>query len=266
MLQHAAFSVPRYDDGYCLDDNARALLLMALVEDAGTDEPGRGARARVALPRVRAATRSTRRRRGSATSCPTRRQWPEPAARRTATAARVWALGTVVGRSSDPGRQSLAGELFHAALPAVADFTSPRAWAYALLGIDEYLRAFQGDSSVEARAQPTLAERLLDLYRADRVAPTGRGSRTGSPTANARLSQALIVSGARMEQRRDASRPGLRVARRGWSASSASADGYFAPDRLATASTTAAATQARVRPAAGRGVRDGLGLSRRRSA
>ena len=34
MLQHAAFSVPRYDDGYCLDDNARALLLMALLEDA----------------------------------------------------------------------------------------------------------------------------------------------------------------------------------------------------------------------------------------
>ena len=32
------FSVPRYADGYCLDDNARALLLMALVEDSGTDD------------------------------------------------------------------------------------------------------------------------------------------------------------------------------------------------------------------------------------
>ena len=38
MLQHAIFSVPRYDDGYCLDDNARALLLMALLEDAGADD------------------------------------------------------------------------------------------------------------------------------------------------------------------------------------------------------------------------------------
>jgi len=35
MLQHAAYSVPRYEHGYCLDDNARALLLMALVEDGG---------------------------------------------------------------------------------------------------------------------------------------------------------------------------------------------------------------------------------------
>ena len=39
MLQHAIFSIPRYDDGYCLDDNARALLLMALLEEAGGDDP-----------------------------------------------------------------------------------------------------------------------------------------------------------------------------------------------------------------------------------
>ena len=38
MLQHAAFSVPCYDEGYCLDDNARALLLMALVEDGGMED------------------------------------------------------------------------------------------------------------------------------------------------------------------------------------------------------------------------------------
>src|SRR5205085_5236695 len=31
MLQHAIFNIPRYEDGYCVDDNARALLLMALL-------------------------------------------------------------------------------------------------------------------------------------------------------------------------------------------------------------------------------------------
>ncbi|HKO57969.1 MAG TPA: glycosyltransferase family 4 protein, partial [Thermoanaerobaculia bacterium] len=39
MFQHATFNVPRYDQGYCLDDNARALLLMTLVEEAGADDP-----------------------------------------------------------------------------------------------------------------------------------------------------------------------------------------------------------------------------------
>ena len=53
ILQHADFSVPRYDEGYCLDDNARALLLMALLEDAGDRRRRRRPRARRALPRVR---------------------------------------------------------------------------------------------------------------------------------------------------------------------------------------------------------------------
>ncbi len=44
MLQHATFSVPRYEEGYCLDDNARALLLTALVEDAGAED-GKAVRA-----------------------------------------------------------------------------------------------------------------------------------------------------------------------------------------------------------------------------
>lgn len=39
ILQHAVFSIPRYEDGYCLDDNARALLLLTLLEEAGTDDP-----------------------------------------------------------------------------------------------------------------------------------------------------------------------------------------------------------------------------------
>src|SRR5205823_8122898 len=38
LLQHAVFTVPRYEDGYSLDDNARALLLTALIEDAGTED------------------------------------------------------------------------------------------------------------------------------------------------------------------------------------------------------------------------------------
>src|SRR5678815_3058348 len=38
LLQHAAFDVPSYDDGYCLDDNARALLATALIDDSGTED------------------------------------------------------------------------------------------------------------------------------------------------------------------------------------------------------------------------------------
>ena len=36
LLQHATFCVPRYSEGYCLDDNARGLLLMARMDEACT--------------------------------------------------------------------------------------------------------------------------------------------------------------------------------------------------------------------------------------
>jgi hypothetical protein len=119
----------------------------------------------------------------------------------------LWALGAVIGRASDPGRHNLAGELFHAALPAVTTFTSPRAWAYVLLGIDEYLRAFQGDSSVES-LRGDLANRLFGLLQ--RTSGRDWSWFEDSVTyCNARLCQALLVSGARMH-RTDVVKGGLR--------------------------------------------------------
>jgi glycosyltransferase involved in cell wall biosynthesis len=196
MLQHAAFNVPRYEDGYCLDDNARALLLMALVEDGGSDDPTlvRALAARY-LAFVRHAFNPERARFRNFMSYA--REWQEECGSEDSHGRALWALGTIVGRSEDPGRQSLGGELFHAALPSVGAFTSPRAWAFALLGIDEYLRAFHGDSNVQGMAT-VLAERLLNLFRrtSDPQWPWFEDRVTYS---NARLSQALIVSGAWME-------------------------------------------------------------------
>jgi glycosyltransferase involved in cell wall biosynthesis len=196
ILQHAAFSVPRYEDGYCVDDNARALLTTALLEDAGTEDVGTvRALASRYLAFVRHAFNPDRGRFRNFMSYS--REWLEECGSEDSHGRAVWALGTVVGRCGDPGRQSLAGQLFHAALPALPSLGSPRACAFSLLGIDEYLRAFQGDSDVQS-VRKTLGERLLDLYR--------RTSRPEWPWfedrltyCNARLSQALMVSGARME-------------------------------------------------------------------
>ena len=197
MLQHAIFSIPRYDDGYCLDDNARALLLMALLEEAGSDDPAvvRALGSRYLAFVSHAFDRTTGRFRNFLSYA---RHWLEPCGSEDSHGRALWALGAIVGRAGDPGRQSLAGDLFHAASPAVTTFTSPRAWAYALLGFDEYLRAFQGDSTAAAR-RDELADRLLGLFE--------RTSRPDWPWfedsvtyCNSRLSQALIVSGDRMDR------------------------------------------------------------------
>jgi glycosyltransferase involved in cell wall biosynthesis len=224
VLQHGAFNVPRYDDGYCLDDNARALLVMALLEDAGTDDAKdvRLLAARYLAFVNHAFNEKLARFRNFMTYS---RHFTEECGSEDSHGRAIWALGTVVGRSGDPGRQSLAGRLFHVALPAVSRFSSPRAWSYALLGIDEYLRAFQGDSNVQA-VRGVLAKLLVDLYR--------RSSREDWPWfedsvtyCNARLSQALIVSGARMEDE-EMTKAGLRSLE--WLvAIQRSRDGYFAP-------------------------------------
>ena len=197
ILQHAVFNIPRYEDGYCLDDNARALLLMTLLEEAGTDEPAavRALASRYVGFVNYAFDRSTGRFRNFLSYG---RQWLEPQGSEDSHGRALWALGAVVGRANDPGRQSLAGHLFQAALPAVTTFTSPRAWAYVLLGIEEYLRAFQGDSSVEALRED-LTTRLFGLFQrsSGHDWPWFEDSVT---YCNARLSQALIVSGTRMHQ------------------------------------------------------------------
>jgi glycosyltransferase involved in cell wall biosynthesis len=195
MLQHATFNVPRCEDGYCVDDNARALLLIALIEEANV-EPQQAVRALGSryLAFVSYAFNEPLGRFRNFMSYA--RKWNEDYGSEDSHARALWALGTVVGRSSDPGRQSLGGSIFHRALPAVLRFTSPRAWAYALLGIDEYLRAFEGDSNVQAVGKE-LADNLLALH--ERTAqPDWPWFEDRLTYCNARLSQAMIAAGTRM--------------------------------------------------------------------
>ena len=224
MLQHAAFGVPLYEFGYCLDDNARALLLMALLEDATPreDRTLRPLSSRYLAFVNYAFNKPSGRFRNFMSFG---REWLEDCGSEDSHGRAVWALGTVVGRSGDPGSQSLSGDLFRAALPAMAAFTSPRAWAFALLGIDRYLDAFAGDSGVQ-QLRRELTGRLMELFRKT----SGRGwvwFEDELSYCNARLSQALIVSGARMNDR-EMTTAGLDSL--DWLAGiQRSPDGYFAP-------------------------------------
>ncbi|MGB5696510.1 MAG: glycosyltransferase family 4 protein [Polyangiales bacterium] len=224
VLQHALFSIARYEDGYCLDDNARALLLTTLIEDAGTDDRAttRALSARYLAFVSHAFNQDSRRFRNFMAYS---REWVEERGSEDSHGRALWALGAVVGRSREPGRKSLGSELFHAALPAVSKLQSSRAWAFALLGIHEYLRAFRGESGVEV-LQKQLSGRLLSRFQ------TNGGE--GWPWCedviaydNARLPQALIVSGNQLGDREMVA-AGLESLR--WlNEVQRSHEGYFAP-------------------------------------
>jgi glycosyltransferase involved in cell wall biosynthesis len=224
LLQHAVFSVPRLADGYCLDDNARALLLMALLEGSGgADRKQVRALASRYLGFVTHAFNNDSRRFRNFFSYS--RTWLEAYGSEDCHGRALWALGTVVGRAVHPGRQSQASALFHAALPVVRDFKSPRAWAYALLGIDAYLDAFEGDSTVQSVGK-ALSARLLELL-VRQSSPDWPWFEPSATYANARLPQALIASGRWLGDEQMAQR-GLGALR--WLEEvQRSEQGYYAP-------------------------------------
>jgi len=199
LLQHADFDVPCYEEGYCLDDNARALLLTTLLEDYRVErDPELGLLSARYLAFVSYSFDWSARRFRNQMSYS--RVWEDGPGSEDSHARAIWALGAVISHSGNPGRQSLAGELFQAALPAVADFTSPRAWALSLLGISEYLRPFRGETAVHT-LQRELARRLVAAYeRASKQ--QWQWFEQKVTYANARLPQALIIVGRDTQESR----------------------------------------------------------------
>ena len=110
----------------------------------------------------------------------------------------LWALGTCVGGSRLRSFQMMAGQLFALALPAFTDFTSPRAWAFGLIGIHEYLRRLSGDSLV-TQTRELLTTRLTGLF-ARNATPDWCWFEAELSYDNAKLAHALILSGRATRQ------------------------------------------------------------------
>jgi glycosyltransferase involved in cell wall biosynthesis len=194
ILEHAVFSVPNYPEGYSTDDNARALIVSILLEEFGSGTPARAfdLASRYLAFLWLALDPATKRFRNCLSY---ERQWQEPEGSEDSHGRAVWGLGTVLGRSKDAGLRGAAGRLFELAIPAAVEFKSPRACAFALLGLQEYLDSFPRDRAALSAAD-ALANRLLNSYRA--IHSTGwNWFENGLAYSNARLPQALIRAGVR---------------------------------------------------------------------
>jgi glycosyltransferase involved in cell wall biosynthesis len=196
ILQHAIFTVPNYGEGYTTDDNARALVLAVQLEHLGLSKPSKlGNLAFRYLAFLEHAFNPAPGRFRNFLSYD--RRWTEEIGSEDSHGRSLWALGSVLGRSKRRGLRGAAGRLFEFALPVAATFTSPRAWAFALLGIQEYLNSFPGDLDAQ-KLRSELASRLLEMYRSVKKASWNWFEEVVA-YSNARLSQALLVAGARRE-------------------------------------------------------------------
>jgi glycosyltransferase involved in cell wall biosynthesis len=197
IIQHARTTVPNLSEGYASDDNSRALIVSLRALEHEEDPVVLHRLAGRYLAFIDFAFNLKNRRFRNFLGYD--RRWLEDAGSEDAHGRTLWALGTVVGASHDDAFVALAMNLFESALPAVELFSSPRAWAYALLGVCSYIRRFPGASNAR-RVREGLARRLLDLYKAVATDDWPWFEQSLS-YANARLSQALIRAGNDMDDK-----------------------------------------------------------------
>jgi glycosyltransferase involved in cell wall biosynthesis len=194
IVEHAVFVVPNYPEGYSTDDNARALIVAILLEGfAAEAPPGFANLASRYLAFLLFAFDPTTKRFRNCLSY--ERQWQEPEGSEDSHGRALWGLGTVLGRSKDAGLRGAAGRMFELAIPAAIEFKSPRACAFALMGLLEYLESFPGDRAALS-ASDALAKRLLNSYRSCR-SDDWKWFENELAYSNARLPQALIRAGVR---------------------------------------------------------------------
>ena len=189
MAQHSILAVPDRNHGYCIDDNARALMLMALAPDIPADE-------RLRLSMIYAAflqhgwnEQAGRFRNFMGFD----RRWLEEVGSEDSNGRTMWALGVTAARHPQSQVARWAERLYDTTAPAMLSITSPRALAFLMLGAVARLE-------VNADHRPSLdllehkGHALTELVKANRR-PDWRWFEIMLAYDNARLPEALIRAG-----------------------------------------------------------------------
>jgi glycosyltransferase involved in cell wall biosynthesis len=160
IIQHATYSVPARRSGYCIDDNARALIVAVQADRLqasadtrrlvtiylsylyGSQEPDGSFRNFMSYQRVLESA-------SPSDDCVGRA---------------IWALGVTVDLAADEGSRRLAREMLERALPHTREL-GPRGTAQAALGLVSYLAACPGAGEARAVLEG-LVRKLTDGYRA----------------------------------------------------------------------------------------------------
>lgn len=190
ILQHAKYSMADRHHGYCVDDNARALIVAGMHYSLFKDKS--------VIPLIQTYLSFMHHSFNSETGrfrnfMSYDRAWMEETGSEDSQARSVWGLGVAVKCSPNPSIRNMAAELFLEGMAAMETFSSPRAWAFGILGLHAYLEAFGGDANARHLRQ-SLSEKLQGLF--------GKCSTKDWPWceeivtyANAKIPHALILSG-----------------------------------------------------------------------
>jgi glycosyltransferase involved in cell wall biosynthesis len=194
IIQHSIFSVPDRAHGYCVDDNARALMLMNRIGDYS--EPHRSRLTAIFAGFVQNAwneqTGEYRNFMGYA------RNWLEAAGSEDSCGRALWALGATAHEGRTPSLRQWARLLFNKTASSARDFGSPRATAFAMLGANYILASDPRNVAADAILSNGAAFLLA------RLAVTRRDDWPWFESVlaydNCRMPEAMIRAGMRLDR------------------------------------------------------------------
>ncbi len=198
ILQHAKYTVPDRTHGYCVDDNARALIVVVTLQDLQPLDSALSSPAATYLGFLGHAFNAQTGRFRNFMSYD--RCWLEETGSEDSHGRAVWGLGVAVALGRDKGQVGFAVDLFHRALDATEHFSYPRAIAFAIIGIHAYLSRYSGDSRAK-RMRKILSDRLMKQFR-DFATEDWPWCEDTLTYDNARLPQALLLSGQWLPDRK----------------------------------------------------------------
>ena len=190
IYQHSLFSIPDRAHGYCIDDNARALMLMSVADDLS--DSTRATLGRVYAAFVQDAWNADRGEFRNFMAFD--RSWLEAVGSEDSNGRTVWSLGIAELRHPDPLLQRWAASLLDEVINALPEWTSPRAKAFAVLGLLAMAISRPNDTSTAARIR-RLSDDILEGYRYNAANGLLWFEQVLSYD-NARLSEAMLRAGA----------------------------------------------------------------------
>lgn len=185
--QHAVHSVPDRDHGYCIDDNARALMLMVRRGGNGASE----ALASTYAAFVQHGWHPSRSRFRNFMGFD--RRWLEEYGSQDSNGRAIWALGVAAARAPWTSIKGWAERLFNETAAIGHELEAPRARAFAALGAMEMLRS-KGDHEPARRLVHQSCDQLMELL-ARNAREDWHWFEPSLAYDNARLPEALIRGG-----------------------------------------------------------------------
>ena len=193
ILQHSISNVPDRTHGYCVDDNARALMLTNKLNNHSTTVRQLGTTFAAFVQ-----SSWNEERRDFRNFMGFGRNWLEEVGSEDSCGRTLWALGSTVRSAPSAGLRHWAQGLFDRTSLSAETFGSPRAMAFAMLGADQVLDV-DGRHKVALSIITAGADQLLTLFK--------RSSREDwiwfedvLAYDNCRLSEAMIRAGMRLDR------------------------------------------------------------------